>query len=125
MSPPLFVAVAVGGLLGAPSRYLLDRLVHRRWESDLPWGTFLINVSGALVLGLLTGLELAGRLPTGVQALAADGFCGAFTTFSTFTFETMRLAEDGELLQAAVNVVGSVGVGLAAAAAGVALGLVL
>ncbi len=125
MSPPLFVAVAVGGLLGAPSRYLLDRLVHRRWESDLPWGTFLINVSGALVLGLLTGLELAGRLPTGVQALAGDGFCGAFTTFSTFTFETMRLVEDGELLQAAVNVVGSVGVGLAAAAAGVALGLVL
>ena len=81
------------------------------------------HLSGSLLLGFLTGLELADHLPSGVKAVAAIGFCGAFTTFSTFTFETVRLVEAGELLEAALNAVGGVVLGLAAAAAGVALGL--
>lgn len=123
MTAGLLVAVAVGGLIGAPARYLVDRAVTARVASDGPWGTVVVNISGSLVLGLLTGLSLAHHLPITVSALAGDGFCGAYTTFSTFTFETVRLVEDGALLQAAANVGVSVLAGLAAAAAGVAIGL--
>ncbi len=121
----LLLAVGCGGLLGAPSRYLVDRAVSRRIESDLPWGTFLVNVSGSLLLGLLTGLSLTHHLAPTTKALLATGFCGAYTTFSTFSFETVRLLEEGRLLQAATNVGASVVFGLLAAGAGLALGLVL
>jgi CrcB protein len=123
MTPTLFLAVAVGGFVGAPSRYLLDRAISGRVESDLPWGTFFVNISGAFVLGLGTGLVLSRHLSRVGEALLGTGFCGAYTTFSTFTYETLRLIEDGELLEAAGNVVVSVIVGLAGAAAGVALGM--
>ncbi len=123
MTMLLFLLVAVGGFVGAPSRYLLDRAVSQRVGSDLPWGTFLVNVSGSLVLGFLTGLSLGGHLPDAATALLATGFCGAYTTFSTFTFETVRLLQDGRILHAAGNAAVSVAVGLAAAAAGFALGL--
>ena len=125
MSAGLFLAVAAGGLVGAPSRYLLDRAVTSRIESGLPWGTFIINFTGSLLLGFLTGLTLAGRIPISVKDLAGTGFCGAYTTFSTFTFETLRLLEEGRFLEAAGNVLVSVVVGLGAAGAGLALGLAL
>jgi CrcB protein len=125
MTLSLFLVVAAGGLVGAPSRYLLDRAVSSRIESDLPWGTFVINVAGSLLLGLLTGLTLAGHLPDIGKALLGTGFCGAFTTFSTFTFETLRLLEGGRILDAVGNVALSVAVGLGAAAAGVAIGLTI
>jgi fluoride exporter len=118
-----FLVVAAGGLVGAPSRYLLDRAVTVRVNSDLPWGTFVINISGALLLGFLTGLALGHHLSDLDKALLGTGFCGAYTTFSTFTFETIRLVEDGRFLEAAGNVTVSVLVGLAAASAGLALGL--
>jgi CrcB protein len=123
MSASLFLAVAGGGLVGAPSRYLLDRAINGRFESDLPWGTFVVNITGAFVLGLLTGLALSHHLSTVAKALLGTGFCGAYTTFSTFTFETVRLVEDGRLFEATMNVMGSVVVGLLGAAAGLALGL--
>lgn len=125
MTATLLLAVAAGGLVGAPARYLLDLRISRRHDSVLPWGTFTINASGSMLLGVLVGLGLAGHLPTVVSAAAGTGFCGAFTTFSTFTFETVRLVEDGELRQALVYVGGSVAVGLAAAAAGLAVGIAL
>jgi fluoride exporter len=121
----LFLAVAAGGLVGAPSRYLLDRAISRRIESDLPWGTFVINVTGSLLLGFLTGLTLAGHLPEIGKALLGTGFCGAYTTSSTFTFETVRLLEDGRILDAVGTIVSSVAAGLAAAAAGLAIGLAI
>lgn len=123
MTASLFLLVALGGLVGAPSRYLLDRAVTTRIASDMPWGTFLVNISGSFVLGVLTGLALAGRLPAGDKALLATGFCGAYTTFSTFTFETIRLIEDGRVLDAIGSVALSVAVGLGAAAAGLGIGL--
>jgi CrcB protein len=123
MSASFFLVVAAGGFVGAPSRYLLDRAVTRRVNSDLPWGTFAINISGSFLLGFLTGLTLSHHLSDLGKALLGTGFCGAYTTFSTFTFETLRLLEDGRYFEAAANVVVSVLVGLAAATAGLALGL--
>ena len=123
MSAGLYLAVGAGGLIGAPSRYLLDRAVTQRSRSELPWGTFVINITGSLLLGLLTGLSLKGNLPDTIKALVGTGFCGAYTTFSTFSFETVALVEDGRFVQAAANVVMSVALGLGAAAAGIGLGL--
>jgi CrcB protein len=119
----LYVMVAAGGFVGAPSRYLLDRAVNRRVESDLPWGTFLVNVSGSFVLGLLTGLTLGNHLSPVAKALLGTGFCGAYTTFSTFTFETVRLLEVGQYLEAALNAGVSVVVGLVGGGIGLAIGL--
>jgi fluoride exporter len=125
MTLGLFLVVAAGGIVGAPSRYLLDQFVTGRTSSGLPWGTLAINLSGSLLLGFLTGLTLAGHLPPTAKALLGTGFCGAYTTFSTFTFETVRLMENGRFLSAAGNVLVSVAVGLGAAAAGLALGLAI
>lgn len=125
MTPSLLLAVAAGGFLGAPCRYLLDRAVSERIESDLPWGTFLVNISGAFLLGFLAGIALADHLSPFGTALLGTGFCGAYTTFSTFTFETVRLLEDGRILEAGANAAVSVLVGLAAAAAGVAIALAI
>ncbi len=125
MTLGLALAVALGGFVGAPARYLLDRAISGRLESDLPWGTFIVNMSGSLLLGILTGLGLNGHLGPVPEALAVTGFCGAYTTFSTFTVETMRLVEEGDYLEAAYNSLGSIAVGLIAAAAGLALGLAL
>jgi fluoride exporter len=119
----LFLAVAVGGLVGAPSRYLLDRAISGRTQSDRPWGTLVINLTGSLLLGFLTGTTMTGHLSEVGKALLGTGFCGAYTTFSTFSFESVRLLEDGRIVDAAGNVVMSVAVGLAAAAAGLAIGL--
>lgn len=116
------VAMAIGVLLiggvGAISRFSFDSLIQRRNRTEFPLGTFVINVSGSFVLGLLTGASLT---PT-VLLLAGTALLGSFTTFSTWMFETERLAEDGELALAALNVAGSIVAGLAAAAIGFALG---
>ena len=125
MAVSLFLVVALGGLIGAPSRYLLDRAVSTRIESDLPWGTFTINITGSLLLGFLTGLSINGNLPLIDKDLVGTGFCGAYTTFSTFTYETVRLLEDGRILDAVANVGASLAAGLAAAAAGIAIGLAI
>ena len=95
--------VAVGGALGAAARYLLDRTIALRQAGPFPLGTLVINVSGSVALGLLLGLAAAHRLPDGVVTWAGTGFLGAYTTFSTFTFETLRLLEDGAWGYAAGN----------------------
>jgi fluoride exporter len=123
VTPGLFLVVAAGGMIGAPARYLLDQFVTRRAGPGLPWGTLVINLSGSLLLGFLTGLTLAGHLGSAAQALLGTGFCGAYTTYSTFTFETVRLLQDGRFLGAAGNVLVSVVTGLGVAAAGLAAGL--
>ena len=97
--------VAVGAGLGAPLRWWVDQWVQRRWAPLLPWGTFLVNVVGSFVLGLLVGSFSSGA---SAYLLLGVGFCGALTTFSSFAWETHRLAEDGAELLAFVNVVASV-----------------
>jgi fluoride exporter len=106
--------VVVGGMIGAPLRYLTDRLVQSRHDSLFPWGTFAVNLAGCLVLGGLTALTL----PAPALALLATGFCGALTTFSAFGYETVRLLERGAHFYAAMNVIVSVIAGLGAALIG-------
>lgn len=124
MGSLIILCVAAGGLIGAPTRFLVDRFVADRVEREFPLGTFLINISGSFLLGLLTGLDLAGHMPILVKAFVGTGFCGAYTTFSTWSFETVRLVEEGEYLEAFANAIGSLLIGLLAAGGGMALGLV-
>ncbi|MEU6567210.1 fluoride efflux transporter CrcB [Streptomyces parvulus] len=116
-----WLLVAVGGMAGAPLRYLTDRAVQSRHDSGFPWGTFTVNMAGCLVLGLLTGATLAGAAGSELRLLLGTGLCGALTTYSTFSYETLRLAETGSRLPAALNVLASVAAGLAAVFAGVTL----
>ncbi|WP_067468220.1 fluoride efflux transporter FluC [Actinomadura macra] len=106
--------VVLGAALGAPLRYLTDRAVQSRHDSVFPWGTFTVNVVGSAVLGFLAALP-AGA---GTMAFAGTGFCGALTTYSTFGYETMRLAEDGARFYSVANAAASVAAGLGAAYCG-------
>ncbi len=103
----IVLAVLAGGMLGAPARYLADRLIQARRDTVLPWGTFTVNVAGFAVVGFLLGAQLHLGVPRVVFALVATGFCGGLTTFSTFGYETLRLLEDGALADAGLNVLGS------------------
>jgi fluoride exporter len=113
--------VALGAALGAPARWALDRAVQARHGSRFPWGTFVVNVSGSLALGVLLGLVDGGSSP--LVAVLGTGFLGAFTTYSTFAVETLRLVEGRATRVALANVVLSVAAGTAAALAGWFLGV--
>lgn len=113
--------VALGAAIGAPLRYLTDRAIQSRYDSVFPWGTLTVNVAGSLLLGVLTGLPA----DPGVAALVGTGFCGALTTYSTFSYETLRLVQDGARLYAGINVVASVVAGLGAAYIGLLVAQVL
>ena len=113
------LVVAGGAAIGAPLRYLTDRAVQTRHESAFPFGTLSVNVVASLVLGLVTGI--AALSPT-LLALVGTGFCGALSTYSTYSFEAVRLAEDGRWRLATLNVVVSVALGLGAAALGLWVG---
>ena len=117
--------VLVGGALGAPLRYLTDLFVQSRHDSVFPWGTFAVNVVGSLILGATAGAVTTAAGPAWVLTLVGTGFCGALTTFSTFGFETVRLLEDGSLLEATLNVSASLVVGMAACVAGWSLAAAL
>ncbi|WP_042373804.1 fluoride efflux transporter CrcB [Streptacidiphilus neutrinimicus] len=113
--------VFVGGMLGAPLRYLTDRAVQSRHDSLFPWGTFTVNVVGSFVLGMIAAGVAREGWPTDVSLFVGTGVCGGLTTFSTFGYETVRLLDAGALRFAALNVLGSLAAGLTAAAAGWAL----
>jgi fluoride exporter len=117
----IWIGLVVAGAVGAPCRFLLDALVHDHTSGPFPWGTFVINVSGSLVLGLITGAALYHAFPTTPKIILGTGFCGAYTTFSTWTFETVRLLEEGDVREALVNAVLSLAIGVGAAGLGLAL----
>jgi CrcB protein len=119
-----FFAVAAAGACGAASRYLVEGFVQDRVEGAFPWGTWLINVSGSLLLGFLAGLGLYHGVTSAPRAVIGTGFLGAYTTFSTLTFESVRLFEDGSRYESLLNALGSLAAGLAAAAAGLMLAAV-
>lgn len=114
--------VLLGGAVGAPVRYLTDLYVRERAGTTFPWGTMAVNAVGSLVLGLLAGAAAGGVLPAWVLTLVGTGFCGALTTFSTFSYETVRLVENGQWRSAALNVVGSLTVGTIAVSLGWVIG---
>jgi len=113
--------VITGAAIGAPLRYLSDRAVQSRHDTVFPWGTFAVNVIGSLILGLVTGAVTAGGASAQVQLAVGTGFCGALTTYSTFSYETLRLLEGDARLFAAANVVAGIVAGVGAAFLGVAI----
>ena len=121
MSALAWVAFVTAGAVGAPARFLLDGAVTDRSQGTFPWGTFVVNVTGSFLFGLLTGLGLSHALPKVPRVVLGTGFCGAYTTFSTFTFETIRLLEEGAWPQAIRNALASLLAGSVAAAAGLGL----
>lgn len=116
-----WLLVIAGAAVGAPLRYLTDRAVQARHSSRFPWGTFAVNVVASLVLGVVTGAAAAGAASDRLALLLGPGLCGALSTYSTFSYETLLLVEEGALLLAAANVAGSVLATFAAAAAGVGI----
>lgn len=122
MGAVTWVWVALGAACGAPARFLLDRAVCGRWPARFPIGTFVVNVLGSLALGVLAGAAAHGGASAGLLLVAGVGFCGTFTTYSTFAWETLALVESGATRAALGNVLGSAGAALTAAALGVALG---
>jgi len=113
--------VMTGAAIGAPLRYLSDRAIQSRHDTVFPWGTFSVNVTGSLLLGIITGAVTAGGASPQVQLALGTGLCGALTTYSTFSYETLRLLEGDARLLAAANVIASVVAGLGAAFLGVAI----
>lgn len=109
--------IILGAAVGAPARYLTDRAVQSRHDSVFPWGTFIINVTGSALLGFIVAWPGPGTGAT----VAGTAFCGAFTTYSTFSYETLKLAEDRAYLLAALNAAASVVAGLGAAYFGMAI----
>ena len=118
--------VGAGGFFGAISRYLVDGWVSSLTGGAFPWGTFVINVTGSFVLGLLFALSIERAiLPSAIRPPILVGFIGAYTTFSTLTLESWRLVEDGSYALAFVNVGGSMVLGMVAVLAGLTLGRAL
>ncbi|WP_330270170.1 fluoride efflux transporter CrcB [Lentzea sp. NBC_00516] len=107
------LVVFLGAALGAPARYLLDRLVQSRHSSDFPFGTLTVNVVGCLLIGFVVG--------TSWMPLLGVGFCGGLTTYSTFSYETVKLLEAEKYRPALLNVLVSVVLGVGAAAIGLGL----
>ena len=114
----LWVGVGALGGIAAIARFLVDGAIAARAPGGFPFGTLAVNVSGAVLLGLLVGLAVDGDS----MLLAGTAVLGSYTTFSTWMFETQRLAEDGQWRPATVNIVAALVLGIAAAALGNAIG---
>lgn len=119
------LAVGVAAAIGAVCRFLVDGAVQRRLGSRFPAGTLLVNVTGSLALGFLVGLALYHGLGDGSRAVLGAGFLGAYTTFSTHSYETVRLIEADDHSAALRHNLLALGLGLAAASSGLAAAALL
>lgn len=117
----MVLAVMSAGAIGALSRFVVDSAVKHRWSTAFPWATIVINVTGSLLLGVLAGLVIFQGAPGGLQQIAGTGFCGGYTTFSTASFETMRLIEQRRSTAAFGNALGSLVGSVATCIGGLAL----
>jgi len=119
-----YLLVGIGSFIGGNARFIVGRWVGGAIDARFPLGTFLINVGGSFVLGILGGLLASRALPhaDALRLALGVGFCGGFTTFSTFEYETHALLEDGVWLPAVGNMVLSLVVGLLAVRLGVVVG---
>jgi CrcB protein len=118
MSLPIFIGIAVLGGVGAVLRFLVDGSLSSRLATSFPAGTIVVNLSGSLLLGVIVGAGFSGD---GLHLLAL-GLLGGFTTFSTWVYETHRLAEAGLARMPALNIVGSLVLGLGAVWLGLEIG---
>ncbi len=117
----MLLAIALAGAIGAVARFVADGYLRERLDAPFPVGTFVINTTGSLLLGFLTGLALHVGFPRLPYAFLATGFCGAYTTFSTFSYETVRLAQANARRLAVAYVLCSLVAGLVAAGLGLSL----
>ena len=117
----LFLAIA--GALGTLCRYGLGGLAQRIVGTDFPWGTLFINILGCLIIGFVMQVALNSNvIPAASRIMVTIGFLGAFTTFSTFSYETVKFLEDGAWVSATLNIASNVGLGLIATFLGMLLG---
>jgi CrcB protein len=121
VSPLIALWVAVAGSSGAVARFVIDGAVKGRSDRAFPLGTFVINVSGSLAFGLLTGFVIFHHVSSLWSTILGTGFCGGFTTFSTASFETVRLIQTRMYRSALLNGAGALLLCLAAAGAGMAI----
>lgn len=121
----ILLGLVVAGACGALLRYEAELHVRRRLGPCFPYGTLLINVTGAVALGVLTGLASHQGVPTDIVTVLGTGLLGAYTTFSTFMYDTVAMAEQGRSGATAMNIGASVLLGLAAAALGLLVGTAL
>lgn len=115
------VWIALAGSAGAMARFVVDGAIKHRRTSPFPWATLAINVSGSFLLGVLTGAVLFHDAARDLELILGVGFCGGYTTFSTASFETVRLIQNQHYTTAAANAFGSLLITLAAAGAGMAI----
>lgn len=113
--------VALGGALGASTRYLLGLWIQNRVGPDFPWGTFVINVTGSFLIGIVLGLVNAGTLSAEARLFLAVGVLGGYTTFSSFSYETLELLGDGNIQAFLFNAIGQLVAGLLAVYLGIVL----
>lgn len=113
--------VGIGSMLGGISRYLVSIAIKQMFPTFFPWGTLLVNVIGSLFIGIVTGLFLSSSISTSQRLFLAVGFCGSFTTFSTFSLENLQLLSGKAYFLLSLNI----GAGLLLGLAGVWLGLKL
>ena len=117
----IVLAIAIGGALGSVARYALNVAIQSRFSDPFPLGIMVINVAGSLLLGFLMRLSLeTAAMPPEVRLLLTTGFCGGFTTFSTFSYDVLTLFESGAQRSAWTYVIGSVALSVAGAFTGVA-----
>ncbi|MET4062094.1 CrcB protein [Arthrobacter sp. UYP6] len=125
MRPWIFLLLAVAGGLGAGMRFFVDGLLRGRLRTGIPWETTFINVSGSLLLGLLTGASLGHLVSSELSAILGTGFLGGYTTFSTASYETVQLIKQGRYSASFISGVGMLVLSVAAAALGVWVGAAL
>lgn len=108
-----YLVIGIGGILGANARYLIAGWAAQWFGTEFPYGTFVINISGSFILGLFMALlQDRALIHPNYRLFFATGFCGAYTTFSTLTYESLRLFEDGSFLLGFANIFGSVTIGM-------------
>jgi CrcB protein len=117
-----FLLVGLGGGIGSVARYLCQKWFSENYPHPFPWGTFVVNLIGCFLIGIIyAATEKSSTLTPQTRLLLITGFCGGFTTFSTFAFENMNLLRSGDLLYFSIYIVGSVVLGIAGVFAGVSV----
>ncbi len=125
MSTPIVLLIAFAGSIGAVSRFVLDGIIRPRYDQKFPWATLIINTSGSLLLGLVEGILLKHTGLKDVVTIMGVGFCGGYTTFSTASFETVRLLEEHRYQAAWGNALGGLIATILAATLGLIAGRII